>query len=66
MPRLSGNDRIKVIQRRGCISEGDGKPHRLSNLDIHHKDRNPNNNAPQNLRVLTRKEHQALHKKYGH
>lgn len=65
MPRLSSTEREKVVRRRRSVSDSDGKKHRISNLDIHHKDRNPNNNDPQNLRVLTKKEHQDLHKKYG-
>jgi hypothetical protein len=66
MPRPSPSERDAMIRRRGCVSDGDGKVHHISNLDIHHKDRNPNNNAPQNLRVLTKKEHTELHKKYGY
>ena len=65
MPRPSNNEREQIIRRRGCRSDGDGKVHQISNLDIHHKDRNPNNNNPRNLRVLTKKEHINLHKKYG-
>ena len=45
--------------------DGDGEAHRISNLEIHHKDRNPNNNDPRNLRILTEKEHEDLHSKYG-
>lgn len=65
MPRLSSSERDKIIRRRGFVSDGDGEKHQMRNLDIHHRDRNPNNNDPQNLRVLTKKEHQDLHKKYG-
>jgi len=65
MPRLSGDDREEIIRRRGCKSDGDGQTHRISNLDIHHRDRNPNNNDPRNLRVLTTQEHKDLHSKYG-
>jgi hypothetical protein len=65
MTRPSSSEREKIIRRRRCRSDGDGKVHRISSLDLHHKDRNPNNNAPSNLRVLTKKEHINLHKKYG-
>ncbi len=65
MPRPSSSEREKIIRRRGTVSDGDGKKHQIQNLDIHHKDRNKNNNDPGNLRVLTKKEHQDLHKKYG-
>ena len=39
------------------------KKSRIDFLEIHHKDRNPNNNDPRNLRVLTTKEHEELHKR---
>jgi len=65
MARLTPSEREAIIRRRGCISDGDGKKHHISNLVIHHKDRNPKNNNPSNLRVLTIKEHEELHAKYG-
>jgi hypothetical protein len=65
LARLTLGKREEIIRRRGCISDGDGKRHNNSNLEIRHKDRNPNNNAPRNLRVLTKKEHDDLHKRYG-
>ena len=61
MARLTPSEREAIIRRRGCISDKDGEKHRISNLEIHHKDRNPDNNAPRNLRVLTKKEHDELH-----
>jgi hypothetical protein len=66
MSRLTDAEREEIIRRRGCRSDKDGEVHRISNLEIHHKDRNPKNNDPQNLRVLTIKEHDALHKRAGH
>ena len=65
MARLTPGEREAIIRRRGNISDGDGRKHPITNLVIHHKDRNPDNNDPQNLRVLTPKEHQELHRKYG-
>lgn len=65
MPKLTPSQREEIIRRRGCISDGDGKRHRINVLEIHHKDRNPNNNDPRNLRVLTKKEHDDLHEKHG-
>jgi hypothetical protein len=65
MSLLTPSEKEAIIRRRGCISDGDSKKHPTSNLVIHHKDRNPNNNNPSNLRVLTVKEHQELHAKYG-
>ncbi len=65
MARLTPSQREAIIRRRGNISDGDGKKHPITNLVIHHKDRNPDNNDPRNLRVLTPEEHQELHRKYG-
>jgi hypothetical protein len=65
MPRLSSEERDEILKRRHYRSDDDGNVHRPFNLDIHHKDRNPNNNDPRNLRVLTKKEHQELHSRYG-
>ena len=65
MPRLSSSKREEIVRRRGNISDGDGKKHPITNLEIHHKDRNPNNNDPRNLRVLTPQEHKDLHKRSG-
>lgn len=65
MARLTASEREEIIRRRGCISDGDGKRHRISNLEIHHRDRNPDNNDPRNLRVLTKEEHDELHSRYG-
>lgn len=65
MPKLSSSQREEIIRRRGCISDGDGKKHRIDNIEIHHKDRNPENNDPRNLRLLTIKQHDKLHAKYG-
>ena len=64
MTRLTSEKREEIIRRRECRSDGDGKRHNISNLEIHHRDRNPDNNDARNLRVLTKKEHETLHKKY--
>ena len=60
--RLSSRQKIEIIQRRGSKSDKTGKRYRPDNLEIHHKDRNPGNNNPDNLTVLTPKEHDTLHK----
>ncbi len=65
MALLTPEEREKIIRRRGTKSDKTGNKSRIDYLDIHHKDRNPDNNDPQNLRVLTRKEHQDLHKRSG-
>ena len=65
MSKLSSNKRQEILDRRGHISDGDGKKHRGSNLEIHHTDRNTDNNDPSNLRVLTKDEHDDLHSRAG-
>lgn len=65
MPELTSPQREAIIRRRGNISDGDGQKHPITNLVIHHKDRNPENNDPRNLRVLTPKEHRDLHRRSG-
>lgn len=65
MALLTPEEKDAIIRRRDNISDGDGKKHMGNNLEIHHKDRNPNNNDPKNLRVLTPKEHDELHKRAG-
>jgi len=62
MPELTPAEKEEIIQRRGGDSDKSGKK---GNLEIHHKDRNPLHNEPDNLRVLTPKEHQDLHKRAG-
>jgi len=66
MSLLSSGDRNEIIRRRGCKSSRTGRVHRINSLEIHHKDRNPRNNAPRNLRVLTKKEHDDLHRRAGY
>jgi hypothetical protein len=63
MTELTAAEKLEIMRRRGFISDGDKKKHPAKILEIHHKDRNPNNNDPKNLRLLTRQEHQNLHKR---
>ena len=66
MTLLSSEEKEAIIRRRGNVSDGDKKKHPISVLVIHHKDRNPHNNDPRNLRVLTEEEHQKLHGRDRH
>ena len=59
---LSPEDKREIIQRRGGDSDKSGKK---GDLEIHHKDRNPKHNEPDNLSVLTKKEHRDLHERSG-
>jgi hypothetical protein len=63
MPELTPKQREEIIRRRGNISDKDKEKHPISNLEIHHKNRNTLDNDPKNLRVLTKKEHEDLHKR---
>lgn len=65
MSELTKKEREEIIRRRGTKSDKTGKKSRIDALEIHHKDRNPHNNDPKNLRVLTRKEHEDLHGRDG-
>jgi len=65
MAKLTPNQREEIIRRRGTKSDKTGGKSRIDNLEIHHKDRNINNNDPQKLRVLTKKEHDDLHSRAG-
>ena len=47
MPRLTPAQKEAVIRRRECRSDKDDKVHCISNLVIHHKDRDPENNDPE-------------------
>ena len=63
MPELTPKEKEEIIRRRGSQSDETGTKHPINKLEIHHKDRNPRNNDPKNLRVLTPKEHDDLHKR---
>ncbi len=66
MAKLTPSQREALIRRRENVSDCDGKKHPITNLEIHHKDRNTDNNDARNLRVLTKKEHDDLHRRAGH
>ena len=65
MAKLTPSEKEKIIRRRGTKSDKTGNKSRIDNLVIHHKDRNPENNDPSNLSVLTKKEHKNLHNRSG-
>ena len=61
MAELTQSEKEQIISRRGNICDACGDKKSTSNLEIHHKDRNRNNNEPSNLRVLCKKCHDKLH-----
>ena len=65
MTLLTSKEREEIIRRRKTKSDKTGNKSRIDALEIHHKDRNPNNNDPRNLSVLTKKEHEKLHRRSG-
>lgn len=63
MSLLSDEEKHELMKRRGFKSDKTGQKHRPSNLEVHHKNRNPKDNRPENLRLLTKQEHKDLHKR---
>jgi hypothetical protein len=62
MALLSEDEKYAIKKRRHFKSDKTGERHRPNNLEIHHKNRNPHDNRPENLRLLTPQEHEELHK----
>jgi hypothetical protein len=57
--RANRNAARRILEKAGRVFTGDGK-------DVHHKDGNPNNNAPSNLEVRSKKQRgEASYKKTG-
>ena len=54
--RASRNSARRQAEAAGRVRKGDGK-------DIDHKDSNPTNNAPSNLRVRSRKANRSDHRR---
>ena len=61
MGMLTPSEKEGIIARRGNRCDRDDKIHRTSNLEVHHRDRDPENNDPGNLRVLCKRHHNELH-----
>ena len=61
MAELTSAQREAIIERRGNVCDACGDKKLTSNLEVHHKDRNRNNNESSNLRVLCKKCHDKLH-----
>lgn len=66
MTELTTEERLAIIQRRDYRDDITKQKHPQKVLELHHIDRNRNNNALSNIRVLTIKQHQELHKRAGY
>ena len=66
MTELTSSEREAIIRRRGNICDSCDKKKLTGNLEVHHKDRNRNNNEPSNLRVLCKDCHDELHRRAGY
>jgi hypothetical protein len=63
MSLLSEEEKYELMKRRGFKSAKTGKKHKPSELEVHHMNRNTRDNRPQNLKLLTKREHKELHKR---
>jgi len=63
MALLSEEEKHSLMKRRGFKSDKTKRRHPPSKLVVHHKNRDPHNNRPENLRLLTKQEHKDLHKR---
>ena len=50
MSKLTPEKRETIVRRRCCCSDKGGRAHHIGDLEIHDKDRDPDNNDPRNLR----------------
>lgn len=64
MAKLTSAQRLEIIKRRGYCDDITGQKHPEKVLEIHHKNRDTDDNRGANLRVLTKKQHDELHAKY--
>ncbi|MBM3313838.1 HNH endonuclease [candidate division WOR-3 bacterium] len=60
---LSESQKREVMQRRGWTCDRCGRRVTSAYGEIHHRDRNPQHNEPDNLRVLCRECHMKVHGK---
>lgn len=65
MPELTAAQRLAIIQRRDYRDDITGGKHPEKVLELHHKNRDTNDNSGSNIRVLTIEQHQELHRRAG-
>jgi len=66
MAELTSEQRLAVIKRREYRDDITGQKHPAKVLEIHHKNRDTEDNSGNNLRILTKEQHKELHKRAGH
>ena len=65
MAELTSEERLAIIKRRDYRDDINGQKHPARVLEIHHKNRDTQDNNPRNLRVLTQEQHKELHRRAG-
>ena len=60
---LTYRQKFKIMQRRAWVCDRCGKKVNTRTAEIHHKNRNSNDDKPSNLRVLCKRCHLAVHGK---
>jgi len=63
MPELTSDERLAIIKRRKYRDDITKQKHPDKVLEVHHKNRDTKDNKTSNLRLLTKKQHQDLHKR---
>jgi len=66
MPELTPEQRLEIIKRRDYRDDITEQKHPAKVLQVHHKNRDTEDNKGSNLRLLTKEQHKALHKKAGY
>ena len=65
MSELTTEQKLEIIKRREYRDDITKRKHPAKTLEIHHKNRNTEDNKGSNLRLLTEEQHKALHKRAG-
>ncbi len=66
MAKLTPAQRLAIIKRREYRDDVTGGKHPEKVLELHHKNRDTDDNKDSNIRVLTIEQHQNLHRKAKH
>lgn len=63
MSELTTTQRLAIIKRRDYRDDITGQKHPAKVLELHHKNRDTEDNRGGNIRVLTIEQHQKLHRR---